>query len=100
MQIKPKFLRRLLLIGVILFAVFAFSGGFSAVSSYLFGATSYSEYRMSTLVPLYAGGLLMGSFGLMFAYKNRGSAVCLVGFGITVFCYGFIEYLVQAVGVI
>lgn len=92
-------INKLLGIGLILGIVFLLAGGISAINSYVNGAKTYMEYRMNTLAPLYAGSILIGAFGLMYAYKNRGSAVCLVGFFITLFCYGFIEYLMQAVGV-
>jgi hypothetical protein len=76
------------------------SGGFSALYSYINngGPTTFQEYRMNTLAPLFGGCIMIGAFGLLYAYKNRGNRICLVGFGITLFCYAFIEYLVQAIG--
>lgn len=91
-------LNRLLLVGLVLGCVFLFAGGFSAVKSYTVGASSFEEYRAATTAPLFAGGLLMGTFGLMYTYKNRGSAICLVGMAVTIFSYFFIEYLFTAIG--
>jgi hypothetical protein len=93
-------LKRLYVVVVIVGVVFLLSGGFSALYSYINngGPTTYQEYRMNTLAPLFAGSILMGAFGLMYAYKNRANRICLVGFGVTLFCYGFIEYLFQAIG--
>ena len=90
--------RKLLTVGLVLACVFLFAGGFSAIRSYSVGASSYEEYRMNTLAPLFGGCVMIGAFGLLYAYKNRGSRICLVGFFITVFCYGFMEYLFQAIG--
>ena len=89
---------RLLLIGLILGCVFLLAGGFSAVQSYTVGASSYYEYRAATTAPLFAGCLLMGSFGLMYTYKKRSSPICLFGLFITVFCYAFMEYMFSVVG--
>ena len=83
--------RKFLVLTVILGSVFLLAGGLGAVQSYMYGASSYEEYRFSTVAPLFAGFILMGAFGLMYGYKNRGSWLCLVGFGITLFCYLCIE---------
>ena len=95
---KSGKLNRLLLIALVLGCVFLFAGGFSAVQSYVYGATSWYEYRASTTAPLFAGCLLMGSFGLMYTYKKRNSPICLFGLGVVIFCYFFIEYLFTAIG--
>ena len=84
---KPYF------IAVILFSIFLLAGGFSALDAYMNGASSYEQYVTASLAPLFAGCLLMGSFGLMYIYKNHGNSRCLIGLFITLFCYGFIEYL-------
>ena len=91
-------IKRLFTIALIIGCVFLLAGGFSALDAYMNGAKSYEQYVNATLAPLFAGSILVGAFGLMFAYKNRANRICLIGFGITLFCYGFIEYLFQAIG--
>lgn len=98
LKLKKLNFNQLLLIGLVLGCVFLFAGGFSAVKSYTVGASSYEEYRSATTAPLFAGSLLMGSFGLMYTYKKRDSPICLFGLGIVIFCYFFIEYLFSAIG--
>jgi hypothetical protein len=92
--------KKLYIIVIILFAIFLLAGGFSALDAYLNGASSYEQYVNATLAPLFGGCLFVGSFGLLYAYKHKDSAVCLLGFFITFFCYAFIEYLFQTAGVI
>jgi hypothetical protein len=92
--------RKLDVVLVLLFAVFLLAGGFSALDAYVYGAKSYEQYTNASLAPLFGGCIFVGGFGLMYAYKNRGSKLCLVGLFITVFCYGFMEYLYQATGAI
>ena len=79
-----------------LVTLFFLSGGLSALQAYLYGAESYEQYVAATTAPLFAGAVLMGAYGLMYAYKHRESRVCLIGFFITLLCYGFIEYLFKA----
>ena len=88
-------IKKLLFPLVFCFVVFLLVGGFSAIQAYTSGATSYEQYVNASTAPLFGGGLIMGAFGLMHCYKNRGSSYCLVGLFITLFCYGFIEYLFQ-----
>jgi hypothetical protein len=90
-------IKKLYIIFVMLATIFLLAGGISALFSYINngGPTTYEEYRMNTLAPLFGGSIMMGSFGLLYAYKNRGNAICLFGFFVTLFCYGFIEYLFQ-----
>jgi hypothetical protein len=83
---------------VLLPCVFLLAGGFSALDAYVYGAKSYEQYTNATLAPLFGGCIFMGAFGLMYAYKHRGNKLCLVGLFITVFCYGFMEYLFKATG--
>ena len=85
---------------IISVTIFLLSGGFYAVQTYLVGghATTYQEYLMGTFFPFFLGSIMMGSFGLLFAYKNRQSPFCLVGFFIVIVCYFFLEYLFNAVG--
>ena len=93
-------IKKLYIILVILGTLFLVSGGFYALQSYLSGghATTFQEYLMGMLYPLFLGCTMMGSFGLLFAYKNRQSPVCLVGFLIVIVCYVFIEYIFNAIG--
>ena len=90
--------RKLLIIFMVLFAVFLLAGGFSALDAYMNGAKTYMQYLNSTLAPLASGCILIGAYGLVFAYKNKDRSVCLVGFFITFICYFFLEYLFRAVG--
>ena len=92
--------RTLLILCVLLVVVFLLSGGLGAVHSYLFGAESFGEYRYSTVAPFFGGFILVGAFGLMFAYKHRDSRVCLLGFLISIFCYCGIEVFVNMLGVV
>jgi hypothetical protein len=85
--------RRLVVAAVLTYAIFMLACGLNVAADYVWGAKSYASYRFSTTAPLFAGNVMMGFFGLLWAYKNRGSKWCLVGFGITVFCYAFIEWL-------
>jgi uncharacterized membrane protein YdcZ (DUF606 family) len=93
-------IKKLYIVLVILGMMFLISGGFYALQSYMNGglATTYQEYLMGMLYPLFLGSIVVGSFGLMFAYKNRSSPVCLVGFLIVLICYFFAEYLFNVIG--
>ena len=88
-------IKKLLFPIIFCLTIFCFAGGFSAIQAYTEGAKTYEQYVNASTAPLFAGGLFMGSFGLMYAYRNRKSSYCLVGFFISLFCYGFIEYLFQ-----
>ena len=85
---------------IVLFTIFLLAGGFSALDAYLHGARTYTQYVNASLAPLFGGCLLIGTFGLLYAYKHRDSSICLMGFFITFFCYAFMEYLFSSVGVL
>ena len=89
---------KVLIPSVVLLCVFLLAGGFSALQSYAYGAQSYSDYIFNTIAPFFAGFILIGAFGLIYAYRRRGSWHCLLGFGISIFCYCGIEILYQAAG--
>jgi len=89
---------RLLVVVLVLFSVFLLAGGVSALQAYTSGAKTYSQYVTATLAPLFGGFVLMGAFGLVYAYKNRQSRFCLVGFGIALFCYFALEGLFSVLG--
>lgn len=87
----------ILTITLILFSVFLLTGGFNTLKCYIYGAETYPEYRATSTAPFYAGAILMGAYGLMYAYKNRHTPQCLIGLIITIFCYAIIEYVFNAV---
>ena len=91
-------IRKLLIATAILFTVFLLAGGLGVFQTYVYGASSIMEYRYAVIAPFFGGFVLIGFFGLLYVYRNRGSAECLYGFLIVGFCYGGIEVLLRACG--
>lgn len=95
MKINP---RKLLVATIILFAVFLLSCGLGASKIYGEGAHSASDARYAVTAPFFFGFVLIGFFGLLYAYKNAGHAECLYGFVVVGFCYFCIEIFYQLCG--
>ena len=90
--------RKLLIAAVILFAVFLLSCGIGDLQIYSEGAHSASDARFAVTAPFFFGFVLIGFFGLLYAYKNAGHVESLYGFVVVCFCYFCIEIFYQLCG--
>jgi hypothetical protein len=90
--------KKLIIIGTILFCVFLVAGGLSLVTGLTSGFYSYADARFGLSAPFFALFVLVGFFGLLMAYKQRGTQQGLFGLLIVLFCYVCIEVLYSVCG--
>lgn len=106
---KPFFSRinphKVLIASVILLAIFMLANGLGAFQIFVSGvpyaptmAEGLKEARFALAAPFFGGFVLIGFFGMLYAYKNAKRPECLLGFLIVGFCYFSIEIMYSVCG--
>ncbi len=85
--------KKLPMIVLVLFCVFLVSGGVLLVDVLINGAKSVLDARFALTSPFYGLFVLVAFFGLLMAYRFRGTRQGIYGLIVVLACYIFIEVL-------